>query len=323
MRVTSCKFLLQNVDGGLAMGGPQTVNNTYVNATMTIQQMNIQNIPPYMNPGPNMGPMGHPMNSHMGQQMGPMGQGMGHMPPLGGGPMGGPNNMGQPPNMQGQMGPGPGGPMGGPGGPMGGPGGPMGGPGGPMGGPGGHMGGQGNPMGGPMGPMGQQMGGPMGPMSCGSGPMSMPPRMGYGNQGGPRMGPGPGGPGSGGPGGPGPGGQVRSGGYRMPNNSGPGGPGGPQRPFGGTNIQVKPNAPNTIQYLPARPPPPHNQGPGSGMCSPSMGGPGPAGRTGPNLDFLQRYTNPSSGPVVNVNMGVSNSEYLNFFVGLPEQSVIG
>lgn len=251
------------------MGGPQTVNNTYVNATMTIQQMNIQNIPPYMNANPGMGPMGHQMGNHMGQQMG--GGPMGHMPPISGGNMsGGPPPMGggPPPNMSQQMG--------------------------------------------PMGPMGQQMPPGMGPMGpCGGPPMpggprgGPPPQMGYGNQPPPpRMGQGGGGGG---------GGSNRNSPYaRMPNN-----PNGPPRAFGGTNIQVKPNAPNTIQYLPARPPPPHNQGP-PGMCSQSgvMGGPGPGpgpgpggpgapGPNRPNLDFLQRYTNPNSGPVVNVNMGVS------------------
>jgi len=258
-------FSKQNIDGnggGMAMGGPQTVNNTYVNATMTIQQMNIQNIPPYMNPGSNMNhgpPMGHQMNSHMGPQMGGH---MNHMPPMGGGPMG---------PMGGQMGPGPPGGMG---------------PGGM--GPGG-MGPGGMGPGGPMGCGGPHMGGPRG---------VGPPQMGYNQS--PRMGPGPGmsGPGQG----PGPGpGPNRNGPYRMPNSNGP-------RAFGGTNIQVKPNAPNTIQYLPARPPPPHNQGPN--MCSQPgvMGGPqgpSPGGRSGPNLDFLQRYTNPGSGPSVNVNMGVS------------------
>ncbi|CAG7825261.1 unnamed protein product [Allacma fusca] len=238
---------VQNVDGGMAMGGPQTVNNTYVNATMTIQQMNIQNIPPY-----NMG-MGHQMGSHMPQQMG---QQMGHMPPaIGGAPPGPP-----PPNMQQPiMGPGPmcgSGPMG-PG---------MGGN-GPM-----VMGGNGPPM----GQMGSLCSGPPMP-GRGVGP---PPQMMYGNQS-PRMGQ-----------------NVRSAPYRLPPNSNN------PRAFGGTNIQVKPNAPNTIQYLPARPPPPHSQGP---MCSQSgvMGGPGPGVRSGPNLDFLQRYTNPNPGPVVNVNMGMN------------------
>lgn len=50
------------------------------------------------------------------------------------------------------------------------------------------------------------------------------------------------------------------------------------RPMGynGTNIQVKPNAPNTIQYLPARP---------------QMNNSNPP-RGPPSLDFLQRFTNP-------------------------------
>lgn len=95
----------------------------------------------------------------------------------------------------------------------------------------------------------------------------------------------------------GPGGQMDFGGM-MPNQYG--GPrsmspkiGGPQmgfpgpgqmpnmrmvRPMGynGTNIQVKPNAPNTIQYLPARP---------------QMNNSNPP-RGPPSLDFLQRFTNP-------------------------------
>lgn len=50
------------------------------------------------------------------------------------------------------------------------------------------------------------------------------------------------------------------------------------RPMGynGTNIQVKPNAPNTIQYLPARP---------------QMNNSNPP-RGPPSLEFLQRFTNP-------------------------------
>ena len=251
------------------MGGPQTVNNTYVNATMTIQQMNIQNIPPYMSSGPNMGPMGHQMGGHMPQNM-PMPNQMGHMPALPGGPQGPP-----PPNMQQSMPPGP---M--PGGGQMHP--------GPMGG---NMGGNSMPPGGmgggpmpPMGQMGSMCNAPPGmPPGRGVGP----PQMMYGNQS-PRMGQ-----------------NVRSSPYRIPGNSSN------PRAFGGTNIQVKPNAPNTIQYLPARPPPPHSQGP---MCPQSgvMGGPGPGVRSGPNLDFLQRYTNPNPGPVVNVNMGVS-FYYVNMF----------
>ncbi|XP_045481437.1 protein BCL9 homolog [Harmonia axyridis] len=49
-------------------------------------------------------------------------------------------------------------------------------------------------------------------------------------------------------------------------------------PYNGANVQVKPNAPNTIQYLPAKP-----QG----------NNPGPRGP--PSLDFLQRFANPMSG----------------------------
>jgi hypothetical protein len=55
--------------------------------------------------------------------------------------------------------------------------------------------------------------------------------------------------------------------------------------FNGTNIQVKPNAPNTIQYLPARP---------------QMNNSNPRGP--PSLDFLQRFTNPM-GMVDEMNKG--------------------
>lgn len=48
-------------------------------------------------------------------------------------------------------------------------------------------------------------------------------------------------------------------------------------PYNGANVQVKPSAPNTIQYLPARP------------------NVGHAPRGPPSLDFLQRFTNPLSG----------------------------
>lgn len=47
--------------------------------------------------------------------------------------------------------------------------------------------------------------------------------------------------------------------------------------YSGTSVQVKPNAPNTIQYLPAKPQP---------------GTSGPRGP--PSLDFLQRFTSPLS-----------------------------
>ncbi|KAJ9574013.1 hypothetical protein L9F63_008610, partial [Diploptera punctata] len=48
-------------------------------------------------------------------------------------------------------------------------------------------------------------------------------------------------------------------------------------PYSGTNVQVKPSAPNTIQYLPAKP---------------QTGSSGPRGP--PSLDFLQRFANPLS-----------------------------
>jgi len=181
--------------------------------------------------------------------------------------------------------------------PMGGPG-----PGMPQGGPPNMQNqmGPGGPMG--MGPGGpgqipmsqhQQMGGPMGPM-CGSGPQMRggpPPQMVYGNHQPPqRMG----------------GQGVRGSPYRMPPNNPSG-----SRAFPGANIQVKPNAPNTIQYLPARPP--NNQG---SMCpQPGMGGPG--GPPPRGLDFLQRYTNPSPGPVVNVNMGINVSVMPGNRMGYP------
>ncbi|KAG5681296.1 hypothetical protein PVAND_010747 [Polypedilum vanderplanki] len=111
-----------------------------------------------------------------------------------------------------------------------------------------------NDMGGPMGMGdGSQMdfGGNMGmnqfPMNAG--PRSMSPKIG------PQMGGFP-------PNGPGPG-------MRMVRP--------PMGPYNnGTNIQVKPNAPNTIQYLPARP---------------QMNNSNPP-RGPPSLEFLQRYTNP-------------------------------
>lgn len=53
-------------------------------------------------------------------------------------------------------------------------------------------------------------------------------------------------------------------------------PGG--NPYNGANVQVKPNAPNTIQYLPAK----------------SQVGAAPGPRGPPSLDFLQRFANPLS-----------------------------
>ncbi|XP_030025246.2 collagen alpha-1(I) chain isoform X3 [Manduca sexta] len=54
------------------------------------------------------------------------------------------------------------------------------------------------------------------------------------------------------------------------------GGGGKMPPFNGANVQVKPSAPNTIQYLPTRPQLPCSAGP----------------RGPPSLEFLQRVTNP-------------------------------
>ncbi|XP_066158500.1 protein BCL9 homolog isoform X1 [Euwallacea fornicatus] len=54
-------------------------------------------------------------------------------------------------------------------------------------------------------------------------------------------------------------------------------PGPGPNPFNGANVQVKPNAPNTIQYLPAK----------------GQGGPTPVGPRGPpSLDFLARLASP-------------------------------
>ena len=62
-------------------------------------------------------------------------------------------------------------------------------------------------------------------------------------------------------------------------------------PYSGANVQVKPSAPNTIQYLPARP----NQ----------SGVPGP--RPAPSLDFLPRFNNPSGVEKMNPGMFPNSS----------------
>ncbi|KAK9497890.1 hypothetical protein O3M35_003794 [Rhynocoris fuscipes] len=66
--------------------------------------------------------------------------------------------------------------------------------------------------------------------------------------------------------------------------------------YNGASIQVKPNAPNTIQYLPSRGQPggPTNVGVG---VSVGVGGGGPGQvppRGAPSLDFLQRFSSPLS-----------------------------
>jgi len=70
------------------------------------------------------------------------------------------------------------------------------------------------------------------------------------------------------------------------------------RPMGynGTNIQVKPNAPNTIQYLPARP---------------QMNNSNPP-RGPPSLDFLQRFTNPMGMDEMNKGPG-PNQQNMPYF----------
>lgn len=63
----------------------------------------------------------------------------------------------------------------------------------------------------------------------------------------------------------------------MPRMMGRPPPPGPN-PYNGANVQVKPNAPNTIQYMPAK----------------SQMGNAPSPRGPPSLDFLQRVANPLS-----------------------------
>ncbi|XP_065215204.1 protein BCL9 homolog isoform X2 [Planococcus citri] len=76
----------------------------------------------------------------------------------------------------------------------------------------------------------------------------------------------------------------------------PPGPGGPMpNSYNGANIQVKPNAPNTIQYLPNRP------------QSTSVGPRGP-----PSLEFLQRFSNPAGMPPHMENK-MSPSHNMNYF----------
>ncbi|CAH1153695.1 unnamed protein product [Phaedon cochleariae] len=64
-------------------------------------------------------------------------------------------------------------------------------------------------------------------------------------------------------------------------------PPGPPNPYNGANVQVKPNAPNTIQYLPAKPQAPGPRGP-------------------PSLDFLTRLATP-------MNMMESKMQNMQYF----------
>jgi hypothetical protein len=62
-------------------------------------------------------------------------------------------------------------------------------------------------------------------------------------------------------------------------------------PYNGANVQVKPNAPNTIPYLPAKP----------------QVGNAPGHRGPPSLDFLQRFANPLTN--MDSKMPTQNLQY--------------
>ncbi|XP_058809361.1 protein BCL9 homolog [Phymastichus coffea] len=94
----------------------------------------------------------------------------------------------------------------------------------------------------------------------------------------------PSGPGPGMMGGPDGGPQSRHG---MPPQHMHGGP----SPYNGANVQVKPNAPNTIQYLPARP------------------NVGHAPRGPPSLEFLQRFASPGMSDPNKINPPSVNLQY--------------
>lgn len=67
-------------------------------------------------------------------------------------------------------------------------------------------------------------------------------------------------------------------------------------PYNGANVQVKPNAPNTIQYLPAKP----------------QVGQAPGPRGPPSLDFLQRF----AGPMPNMDGSkMPNPQNMQYFPG--------
>lgn len=80
-------------------------------------------------------------------------------------------------------------------------------------------------------------------------------------------------------------------------------------PYNGANVQVKPNAPNTIQYMPAKP---QGQGPP----------PGPRGP--PSLEFLQRYANPMGGPgVPNMDGKMPPGQGMQYFGGCGPNGPMG
>lgn len=79
-------------------------------------------------------------------------------------------------------------------------------------------------------------------------------------------------------------------------------------PYNGANVQVKPNAPNTIQYLPAKP---------------QMGNTNPP-RGPPSLDFLQRFANPVMSPNMEPKMGPGgNMQYFSGNCGPPNNGHMG
>ena len=292
-----------------------SVNNTFVNATMSIQQLNIQNVGNNGFPGgaggpggggasmqvqqmnhetlggqpgmpPPGGPNGVPSTSMSMSQMSQMQQTQGMMGgPLGPDPMMHGPRMGNPRRFPSPMGgqlPGanlPQGPMG-HSGPM--PGGPV--PQGPMS--------TGPPMSGPQGHMGPQgpMSCPQGPMPGQPGPMTVP-----GGMSGPHMGHSPMSAGS------------------MPQNpmssSAPnGGPPlsslspslrQPSTPVSNANVQIQAKAPNTIQYLPANPPS-SQPDPSRKMSDldmlPRFPSPLPAGPMGPGMDMRMPGPGPKMPP---------------------------
>ncbi len=236
--------------GGPGACGPQTVNNTYVNATMTIQQMNIQNMqgppPPQHSVVSCSYSSGNP-NMNMGMNMGMgMGMGMGH-PNNGNGMMQNSPGMGPNQGMQ-QKPPSPG------------------------------M----NPMLGPPGVRGPSPGFPGPPM----GPRGRLP--------GPGQGPGPG-----------------------PMQNAPGGPPMNQMgPYsGGASVHIKASAPNTIQYMPARPQPGGGPNCGPGGMMPSNPNPRPS------LDFLNRFTNPLNN--LDNKLPTQNLQYFPNAQGPPNGAGMG
>lgn len=225
------------------MGGPQTVNNTYVNANMSIQQLNIQN-GPSPNYNPNVAMQG-------GMQTPPSGMNMSGVP---GGHLPASHTQINGPSSSMQM---------------------M-----PHGSP--------SPKLGMNTPPGSSMNVRM---MSGSGPPHCPPFHGQAMQGSQRG--------------------LSPMNYPVNHNMPSGTSCGVQRmPYSsGPNIQVKPSAPNTIQYLPTRP---------------NNANQSPASRP-PNLDFLPRYAAPISNleskvPTPNFQYFLNNGGNINSNQPMPPQN---